>query len=96
MTQAKSDRPASPVQQQLDPEVHLFRAQFDQKSPLDELAAKGLGECFNQRSTLRSKRLSSLCVTLFISKPQSSLAVKFRDSNGLRVTRPVRSLAGRV
>lgn len=39
---------------------------------------------------------SSLCVTFFVSKPQSSLAVKFRDSNGLRVTRPFRSRADRV
>ena len=39
---------------------------------------------------------SSPSVSLFVSKLKSSLGVKFRESNGLRVTRPVRSLDDRV
>ena len=41
MNQTKTDRPATPVDEQLDPEVISFRAQFDQKSPLDELVREG-------------------------------------------------------
>ena len=41
MKQIKTDRPVVPVDQQLDPEVISFRAQFDQKSPLDELVREG-------------------------------------------------------
>jgi len=41
MDQSRTDRPAVPVGEQLDPEVVSFRAQFDQKSPLDELVREG-------------------------------------------------------
>ena len=41
MNQTKTDRQATPVDEQLDPEVISFRAQFDQKSPLDELVREG-------------------------------------------------------
>ena len=41
MNQTKTDRLAVPVDTQLDPEVISFRAQFDQKSPLDELVREG-------------------------------------------------------
>jgi putative transposase len=41
MNQTKTDRQAVPVDTQLDPEVISFRAQFDQKSPLDELVREG-------------------------------------------------------
>ena len=41
MNQTKTDRQAVPVDQPLDPEVVSFRAQFDQKSPLDELVREG-------------------------------------------------------
>ena len=41
MNQTKRDRQAVPVDQPLDPEVVSFRAQFDQKSPLDELVREG-------------------------------------------------------
>lgn len=37
MDQTKTDRAAVPVGEQLDPEVNLFRAKFEQRSPLDEL-----------------------------------------------------------
>ena len=41
MNKTKTDRHAAPVDQPLDPEVVSFRAQFDQKSPLDELVREG-------------------------------------------------------
>ncbi len=41
MNQTKTDRLAVPVDTQIDPEVISFRAQFDQKSPLDELVREG-------------------------------------------------------
>jgi len=41
MNKTKSDRPAVPVDEQLDPEVISFRTQFDQKSPLDEIVREG-------------------------------------------------------
>lgn len=41
MNQTKTDRQVTPVDDQLDPEVISFRAQFDQKSPLDELVREG-------------------------------------------------------
>jgi len=41
MTKTKTDRSEGPVDQQLDPEVISFRAQFDQRSPLDEIVREG-------------------------------------------------------
>jgi transposase-like protein len=41
MNKTKTDRPAVPVDEPLDPEVVSFRAQFDQKSPLDEIVREG-------------------------------------------------------
>ena len=41
MNQTKTDRAAVPVGEQLDPEVISFRAQFDQRSPLDEIVREG-------------------------------------------------------
>jgi putative transposase len=41
MIQTKTDRQVTPVDDQLNPEVISFRAQFDQKSPLDELVREG-------------------------------------------------------
>jgi len=41
MTKTKTDRPEVPVDDQLDPEVISFRAQFDQRSPLDEIVREG-------------------------------------------------------
>ncbi|WP_436715893.1 IS256 family transposase [Roseiconus lacunae] len=41
MNQTKTQRHAAPVDEQLDPEVISFRAQFDQKSPLDEIIREG-------------------------------------------------------
>ncbi|QEG40470.1 IS256 family transposase [Roseimaritima ulvae] len=41
MNQSKTDRQGVPVDQQFDPEVISFRAQFDQKSPLDEIVREG-------------------------------------------------------
>jgi transposase-like protein len=41
MNKTKTDRHTAPVDQPLDPEVVSFRAQFDQKSPLDELVREG-------------------------------------------------------
>ena len=41
MIQTKTDRHALPVDEALDPEVISFRAQFDQRSPLDEIVREG-------------------------------------------------------
>ncbi len=41
VSQTKTDRQVTPVDDQLDSEVIAFRAQFDQKSPLDELVREG-------------------------------------------------------
>ena len=41
MNQTKTDRTEVPVDQPLDPEVISFRAQFDQRSPLDEIIREG-------------------------------------------------------
>lgn len=41
MTKSKTDGSSLPVAEQTDPEVISFRAQFDQKSPLDELVREG-------------------------------------------------------
>ncbi|TWU61725.1 Transposase, Mutator family [Crateriforma conspicua] len=41
MTKTKTDRHDVLVDQQIDPEVVCFRAQFDQKSPLDEIVREG-------------------------------------------------------
>ncbi|TWU39088.1 hypothetical protein Q31b_41700 [Novipirellula aureliae] len=41
MNQVKTERTALPVDEPLDPEVISFRAQFDEKSPLDELVREG-------------------------------------------------------
>ncbi|TWU45122.1 hypothetical protein Q31b_02930 [Novipirellula aureliae] len=41
MNQVKTERTALPVDESLDPEVISFRAQFDEKSPLDELVREG-------------------------------------------------------
>ena len=41
MNKTKADRQDVPVDQQIDPEVVSFRAQFDQKSPLDEIVREG-------------------------------------------------------
>ena len=41
MNQTKTDQQTVPVGQELDPEVISFRAQFDDKSPLDELVREG-------------------------------------------------------
>ncbi len=41
MTQSKTDRTNVPVDEPLDPEVISFRAQFDQRSPLDEIVKEG-------------------------------------------------------
>lgn len=41
MNQTKTDQQTVPVDQELDPEVISFRAQFDEKSPLDELVREG-------------------------------------------------------
>ena len=41
MTKTKTDRPSTPVDQALDPEVISFREQFDDRSPLDELVREG-------------------------------------------------------
>jgi len=41
MNQSKSDRHAMPVGEPIDQEVVSFRAQFDEKSPLDDLVREG-------------------------------------------------------
>ena len=41
MIQTKTDRHALPVDEALDREVISFRAQFDQRSPLDEIVREG-------------------------------------------------------
>ena len=41
MTKTKTERQTMPVDNQLDPEVISFRAQFDEKSPLDEIVREG-------------------------------------------------------
>ncbi len=41
MNQTKADGRLTPVDQPLDPEVISFRAQFDERSPLDELVREG-------------------------------------------------------
>lgn len=41
MSKSKTERPANPVQQQLDPEVVAFRRQFDGRSALDEIVREG-------------------------------------------------------
>jgi hypothetical protein len=41
MNKTKTDRRNMPVDDQPDPEVISFRAQFDQKSPLDEIVREG-------------------------------------------------------
>ena len=41
MNQSKADRLSNPVDDQLESEVVSFRAQFDRKSPLDELVLEG-------------------------------------------------------
>ena len=41
MTKTNADRQDVPVEQPLDPDVLSFRAQFDQKSPLDEIVREG-------------------------------------------------------
>lgn len=41
MNQTKTDRPALPVGEHLDPEVISFRAQFNQRSPLDAIVLEG-------------------------------------------------------
>ncbi|XZE56086.1 IS256 family transposase [Planctomycetaceae bacterium SH139] len=41
MTKSKTDRADVPVDQPVDPEVISFRAQFDQRSPLDEIVKEG-------------------------------------------------------
>lgn len=41
MTKTKTDRPSTPVDQRLDPEVISFREQFEDRSPLDELVREG-------------------------------------------------------
>ena len=41
MTKTKTDRQDVPVDEQLDAEVISFRAQFDQRSPLDEIVREG-------------------------------------------------------
>lgn len=41
MTKSKTDRTDVPVGQPVDPEVISFRAQFDQRSPLDEIVEEG-------------------------------------------------------
>lgn len=41
MNKVKTDRPDVPVGNELDPEVISFRAQFDQRSPLDEIVQEG-------------------------------------------------------
>jgi|GEM_PF-4450275 len=41
MSQSKTVRQAKPLDDQLDPEVISFRAQLNQKSPLDELVREG-------------------------------------------------------
>jgi putative transposase len=41
MSKTKTDRPSTPVDQPLDPEVISFREQFDDHSPLDELLREG-------------------------------------------------------
>ena len=41
MTKTKADRHASPVDEQLDPEVLAFRQQFEDRSPLDQLVREG-------------------------------------------------------
>ncbi|QDV11500.1 Transposase, Mutator family [Rosistilla oblonga] len=41
MNQTKADRTDVPVDNQIDPEVVSFRAQFDQRSPLDEIVREG-------------------------------------------------------
>jgi len=39
--QSKTDRADVPVDEPLDPEVISFRAQFDERSPLDEIVKEG-------------------------------------------------------
>ena len=41
MNQTRTDRTDVPVDNQIDPEVVSFRAQFDQRSPLDEIVREG-------------------------------------------------------
>ena len=41
MNQIKTDGRTVPVEEQLDAEVLSFRAQFDERSPLDELVHEG-------------------------------------------------------
>lgn len=41
MIKTKTDRQDVPVDQHLDPKVLSFRAQFDQKSPLDQIVREG-------------------------------------------------------
>jgi putative transposase len=41
MTKTKTERPTLPVDNRLDLEVISFRAQFDEKSPLDEIVREG-------------------------------------------------------
>jgi hypothetical protein len=41
MTKTKTERSNVPVDQQTDPEVISFRAQFDRRSPLDEIVREG-------------------------------------------------------
>ena len=41
MNQTSADQQIVPVDSQIDPEVISFRAQFDQKYPLEELVQEG-------------------------------------------------------
>ena len=41
MIKSKTDRADVPVDEPVDPEVISFRAQFDQRSPLDEIVKEG-------------------------------------------------------
>ena len=41
MTKTKTERQDVPVDETVDPEVISFRAQFDQRSPLDEIVREG-------------------------------------------------------
>lgn len=53
MRQVTSEEARSPSLEH-DPEVVAFRAQFDGRSPLDELVHRGLSRCCSQRNSLQA------------------------------------------
>ena len=76
MNQIKTDGRTVPVEEQLDAEVLSFRAQFDERSPLDELVHEGARRMLQSAIDAEVESLDSAMCERILQIPA---VLEFRD-----------------